>query len=269
MKLKNFIISTITTLVMLSCSDAVHTGLSSESAETEENLNADPANVLKDAGTWYNYNRRNIKLTENYTLLDTASNPIDREKFLQSLSSGNYVAFRLTTSDSSFRYKLYRLDSTVDKGVGLQVKQFGKDELKRYRMEGTEIPDFNFTDVNGKVYNKETTKGKVVIIKCWFIHCQACVEEMPALNAIVKYYKNRDDVLFLSLAFDTKEALKAFLTKTEFDYAVIPVDYEYLEKKLKVNEYPTQFIVGKNGKIAKIVTYYQDMVSVLKKELSK
>lgn len=260
MKLRSFIICSIIFIIVSSCSNTAHTA---------ENLNVNADSVLKDAGTWWNYNTHNIKLAENYTPLDTSSKVINKETFLQSLSTGEYVALRLKTIDSSLKYKLYKLSPDADKGIIALTRQFGKDGYKWYQMEGKEIPGFNFTDLNGKIYNRETTKGKIVILKCWFIHCQVCVEEMPALNAIVKQYENTNDVLFISLAFDSKEQLTAFLLKKKFDYAVIPNQEKYLIDTLRVNEFPTQFIISKTGKIAKVVTNYQDMVSVLKYELSK
>jgi thiol-disulfide isomerase/thioredoxin len=238
------------------------------SAYTQESPDVHPDVVLKDVSTWWNYNSHNIKLAEHYIPLDTSSKVISKENFLQFLATGEYIALRLKTVNSSLKYKLYKLNTDVDMGVSLQVRQFGKDQYKWYKMEGKEIPDFNFTDLNGNVYNRETTKGKIVVLKCWFIHCQPCIEEMPALNAIVKQHENKNDVVFISLAFDSKEELKSFLTKTKFSYAVIPVQRKYLDEKLSVNEYPTHFIVGKNGKIVKVVTAYRDMVSVLKHELS-
>jgi hypothetical protein len=55
-------------------------------------------------------------------------------------------------------------------------------EMAHFKMEGTPIPGFNFTDLNDKVYNQSTTRGKIVILKCWFIHCVACLKEFPELN---------------------------------------------------------------------------------------
>lgn len=246
-------------LLISSCSQTVN----------HENPAIDPELVLKDFRTWWDYNYRNIKLSENYTAFDTSLNPISKETFLKSLSSGEYVAFRLNTTDPLLKYKLYKLSPHTDSFTRAQAKQFGEDGYQKYKMEGTEIPDFNFTDLNGKVYNSETTKGKIVVLKCWFIHCTVCVQEMPALNAVVNEFKNRSDVLFISLAFDPKEKLEKFLATTKFNYAVIPVKQEYMQEKLKVTGYPTQFIINRRGSISKVITDYHDMISALKNELSK
>ncbi len=259
MKLNFYLICLFPVLLIFSCSRIPHS----------EIPNINPEAVLKDFQTWYNYNYYNIKLSENYTAFDTSSKSIGKETFLKSLASGEYVAFRLNTIDSSLKYKLYKLSPLIDYFIRAYARQFGKDGYQKYKMEGTELPDFNFTDLNGKVYNKETTKGKIVVLKCWFINCTLCVQEMPALNAVVKEYKNKKDVLFISLAFDSKEKLERFLTRTKFDYAIIPVQQKYLQEKLKVTGYPTQFIINRNGLISKVVSDYHDMISALKNELTK
>jgi cytochrome oxidase Cu insertion factor (SCO1/SenC/PrrC family) len=89
-------------------------------------------------------------------------------------------------------------------------------------MEGTKMSEFNFIDLNGKNYDKSSTKGKIVVLKCWFIHCVACVKEFPELNKLVDENKNRNDILFISLAMDSKQDLIKFLKTKEFKYNVIP-----------------------------------------------
>jgi thiol-disulfide isomerase/thioredoxin len=58
--------------------------------------------------------------------------------------------------------------------------------LKKVR----QIPDFSFKDLNGN-YKYESMKGKIVVIKCWYIHCAACIKEFPEVNNLVRKYKDR------------------------------------------------------------------------------
>ena len=99
-------------------------------------------------------------------------------------------------------------------------------------MEGRPLPGFNFVDLNGNVYNKDNCKGKIVVLNFWFIGCTACQEEMPDLNKIVASYKNRDDVLFISIAPNSTNDLKKFLEKTPFNYAAIPDKSYYVADTL-------------------------------------
>jgi thiol-disulfide isomerase/thioredoxin len=240
MKIINLSICLIAFFSILSCSKPI------------EKSNANPQLILKDFTSWWNYHSYNINLTANYIALDENSNVIERENFLKSLSSGKYVAFKLVTSDSTLKYKLHKLDAQADKNIGADMQHFADTHYQYFKMEDKPIPDFNFTDLNGKVYNTATTKDKIVVLKCWFIRCGTCVKEMPKLNEVVKKYQNREDIVFVSLAYDDEEKLKQFLTKTKFDYAVCYVPEQYFDEKLKISAYPTHIIVSKKGVISKV-----------------
>ncbi|MFV8268599.1 TlpA family protein disulfide reductase [Flavobacterium sp. GT2N3] len=73
----------------------------------------------------------------------------------------------------------------------------------------------HFEVSEGEIYNSETTRRKIIIFKFWFSHCQRSVQEMPNLNKLVR--KNRNNVVFLSLAFDKNENLKKILIMKRFN----------------------------------------------------
>ena len=234
-----------------------------------EQPNANPDTTLKTFDSWWTYNSYNINLSAKYTALDENSIAIDRESFLKLLSSGKYVAFKLGTSDSTLKYKLYKLDDSADKGIISIAKQFANAHYQYFKMEGKAIPDFNFTDLDGKIYNPETTKGKIVVLKCWFIGCFMCVKEMPKLNKVVKKYQNRENIVFVSLAYDNESKLRQFLKKTKFDYAVCYVPEQYINERLEITAYPTHIIISKKGVISKVTDNAEEMIGALENELLK
>jgi peroxiredoxin len=189
--------------------------------------------------------------------------------FLQAIASGEYLPLRLATTDSSIRYKLYHLTAAVPSDALSTLRYYGDTYYKYYKREGERLPAINYTDVNGKLYNEAALSGKILVLKCWFVHCAACVKEMPRLNRLQKEFGNRDDILFLSVAFDTREKLKAFLEKTAFNYAVIPVPESYIEDTLQVHVYPTHFIVNKKGIITKVADNADDLEDALHSQLAK
>ncbi len=136
-------------------------------------------------------------------------------------------------------------------------------------MEGKELPEYEFTDLNGKVYDKTSTKGKALLIKCWFIGCVACVKEFPELNKLVDEYKDRNDILFISLATDSKQDLTSFLNKKQFKYAVVPDKGKYMSDQLVVNAYPMHVLIDKKGKIVKITNSTDDIIPFIEKQTEK
>ena len=104
-------------------------------------------------------------------------------------------------------------------------------------------------------------------MKCWFIHCVACVREFPECNKLVDENANRKDILFISLASDSKKDLTKFLKTKQFKYAAIPETDNYMTAKLNIDEYPTHLLIDKTGKIIKVVNSIEELEPFLKKRL--
>lgn len=228
----------------------------------------DPVEILKNQSNFLKYYNEYLKLLEDFIALDSSSKVITKGDFFKQLSSGVYLPLRLTSNDSVW-YKLYKINIIVDDYIPTLIRSIGDLEYKHYEMEDKVLPKFNYVDLEGRIYNHETTMGKIVVIKFWFIRCQKCVEEMPALNKLVKLYKNRKDIVFLSLAFDKKNDLRNFLTQISFKYAVVADQEDYLMKDLNIAYYPTHVVINKSGMVVKVVNSYEYMERILSKEALK
>ena len=227
-----------------------------------------PKTLLKDFTTWYHYTSNNIHLSQNFIPLDTDSFKIDKATFLKKLMTGKVVAFNTSISQGIPVYQLYALHST-NKDIQSVIQQLAAIEMKNFKMEGRQLPEFSFTDLNVKNYNTASSRGKILVLKCWFIHCVACVREFPECNQLVDDYKGRNDVLFISLASDTKNELKTFLATQPFNYAVIPQMDNYMANQLEINMYPTHLLIGRDGKIVKVVNSIKELAPFLKAEIAK
>ncbi len=223
-----------------------------------------PDSILSSYANFYYYKTDHLKLSVPYKAYDTALQEISRELFLQQYASG-YLPLRLVSADSSIRYKLYKLPASVKPGVANAIAQYGEEQYKYFKREGEQYPVMAFTDINGTPYNKETTTGKTLVLKFWFIHCGVCVKEMPELNELQTKYSNRGDVQFISFAFDTADELRAFKKKTVFNYAVISVPESYMEG-LGIMSYPTHMIINKKGNISKVMGTVGELADALEVE---
>ena len=175
---------------------------------------------------------------------------------------------KIRRSDSVLCYQLYKAGGDVDKSIMETIKNKAQMAYRYLQFEGSHLPQFNFKDLNGNVYNSETTRGKIVVLNCWYIHCQACNEEMPELNKIVDQTKNSNDIVFIGLAFDKADSLKQFLKKKEFKYAIVPDKEKYLMSDLGIVYYPTHIIIDRQGRIRKVVDGgINEFISTLNNEL--
>ena len=76
-------------------------------------------------------------------------------------------------------------------------------------------------------------------------------------------YRNRKDVVFISLATDSKEKLNQFLAQKKFNYAVVADQTKFITKELNVSSYPTHLIIDSNGIIRKVVNKADEMILAL------
>jgi thiol-disulfide isomerase/thioredoxin len=228
--------------------------------------NVDFKAVEKDFLKWWTYHNNNIVLSSDFIAIDNSSKIIDKDAFLKNLTTGDFIPLKLSSKDSVTYYQLFKLDQTADKEISKTIKSTSTVLYNYFKMEGKHFPTFDFTDLKGIEYNNENTKGKIIVLKCWFIACHACVAEFPILNELVEKYHNRNDIIFISLAVDQKEELIQFLSKKAFSYSVVANQKQFISNDLGITGYPTHFIIDRKGIIKKVVNRAEEMMVALDAE---
>jgi len=231
-----------------------------------ETPEVDPIQIQKTYTDWLAYQSKNIMLSRDFTAFDPNSKEILKESFLNQLANENYIPIRLKSEDSKYYYKLFEIQPNSDTSIKATINQIGFDAHKNFEMEGTQFPKFSFKDLNGNLVTNESMRGKIIVIKCWYIHCTPCIREFPQVNRLADEYKDRKDILFISLAEDSPEKLKAFLAKRPLKYSVVPNMKIYMNEKLDLNAFPTHFILNKEGIIAKVLPNFESLEVALAKE---
>lgn len=236
------------------------------SAQPYGNPEVNPIQIQQKFMDWNAYQNKNIMLSRDFVALDADSKEITKEAFLNELTAGNYIPIRLQSDDSIYYYKLFKIEATSDSSIKATIVQTAFDAYKNFQMEGKPFPKFSFTDLEGNVVSNESMKGKIIVIKCWYIHCPMCIKEFPDVNRLANEYKDRSDILFVSLAEDTPEQLKTFLIKKPLSYLVIPNMKIYMNETLQLNAFPTHFILNKEGKIAKVLPNFESLKVALEQQ---
>ena len=116
------------------------------------------------------------------------------------------------------------------------------------RQEGTFVPKFDIPDIDAKWVNTEELKGKVIVLNFWFIGCVGCMDEIPKLSALADKFDGNDDVVFLAIANNTPQQLRAYLRANKFNYRHIGQGLA-LVKLFEFSGYPKNIVVGRDGKI--------------------
>jgi len=248
-------------IILLSCNNSI--------TARHEGPIQDPKYILSNFTNFWTYWYNDVRLSEDFISYDENDSVVTKDFFLKKILSGKYLPLKLKSNDSLNYYKLYQINKVSDSAITENIIRFGELYYQFFQMEGKPLPGFHFVDLNGNVYDSNTCKGKILVLNFWFIGCTACEREMPFLNKLVASYKNRNDVLFVGIAPDNENELKAFLEKKPFAYAIILDKSLYVTDTLNIQMFPTQMIVDKKGLIAKVPEDYKQVEIELKKELSK
>ena len=222
------------------------------------------SSLQTDQAKWWRYHKTNIDLTSDFVPLGEGGDSLPKKAFFEALLTGDYIALEKKSGGDQELYQLFKLTEGADEDISYTIAADSYRQYKHFTMEGKEFPDFSFTDMEGNIWSKEELKGKTLVVKTWFIRCKPCIEEMPQLNQLVEEYRDREDVVFLSLSLDTEEELQKFLSEKEFKYVVIPQQKSFIEDTLGFSIYPTHVVVNPSGKIRKVVNTAPEMIAALK-----
>lgn len=223
--------------------------------------------IIDSYKNWNNYTKENIDLMATFNPIDSKGTSIDKETFLTSLATGDYIAVK-SENQEALEYQLVALQASVNKRIKKSIVSKARIAHQYFKMEGEKLPVYDFVDLDGKSHNKAVKEGKITVLKSWFISCKICVEEFPELNELVDHYKD-DNIQFISLAFNEKEKLKKFLETKPFKYVTIPNQKAYMSKDLKLKQYPTHIIVDSNGVILKMVNNVNTLTTELERIVKK
>lgn len=113
---------------------------------------------------------------------------------------------------------------------------------------GKDLPEFKGLKTNNKMFSKTNLNNQITVINFWFENCPPCIAEMPELNKLVdKYAKN--GVRFIGITHDAPQTARQFQKQKSYRYEVISLTKTDIAK-LNINHgFPSNILVGKNGKI--------------------
>lgn len=106
---------------------------------------------------------------------------------------------------------------------------------------------FELTDLSGHKWNLDSLKGRVTLISFWATWCGPCRQELPLVQKLIEHYKDRPDVVLISMNMDDNPGLvEPFLKEHQLSMTVIPAS-GYISETLNVNGIPQNWIVDPQG----------------------
>ena len=113
---------------------------------------------------------------------------------------------------------------------------------------GDKFPAFSAMDIDGKRWNQEDVKGKVMVLNLWYSGCAPCRAEMPELST---WKSEMPDVMYFSATYESAEVARPIIEKQGINWTHL-VENTQFKEFIGSNGYPMTIIVDKAGVVSMI-----------------
>ena len=129
-------------------------------------------------------------------------------------------------------------------------------------------PNLVLTDLNGKILDTSSLKGKILVVNFWAAWCTPCADEVPQFISLQRKYENQGlQVIGISID-DSESELRDFYRKFGMNYPVIVGSQQIAQAYGGILGLPTTIIIDRDGTIQKKINGATDFAS-LEKEVVK
>lgn len=131
---------------------------------------------------------------------------------------------------------------------------------------GSYAPDFTLKDTNGKEYTLSSLRGKVVFVNFWATWCKSCKEEMPSMQTLYAYLKERNmpfEMLAISMdRVTTQKEIDPFVRGLGLTFPILLDPWGKTDGQYKLTGVPETYIINQEGRVVEKIIGPRDWTTI-------
>ena len=141
------------------------------------------------------------------------------------------------------RYYMHRVDA------GLSQAEPDEKVTLRFFRDPAVVPAFTAQDLDGRPISSADWRGKVTIVNFWATWCGPCRAEIPELIALQEKYRDRLQIIGVSVDEVSPDIVKRFVANQNMNYPVVMTTPEIQRAFPGVTALPTSFVVDREVRV--------------------
>ena len=131
-----------------------------------------------------------------------------------------------------------------------EVEDFKSPGMSRADLTGKPAANFKLAALDGKQYELEALRGKVVLLDFWATWCAPCRRDIPALEKLSQEFKEKGLVVLGLDVGEDRKTVEEFRKTAKVSYPMLLTTGADTPGAYQVTAYPTVVVVDRQGKIA-------------------
>ncbi|HUJ33170.1 MAG TPA: TlpA disulfide reductase family protein [Candidatus Acidoferrum sp.] len=123
------------------------------------------------------------------------------------------------------------------------------ERVVRFASNAIPAPPFLVADLNGNIISTADFHGKVVLLNFWATWCPPCREEIPEMIDLATRYKDRLQVIGVSMDDGPEDEVRDFAKQIGMNYPVVMWSREMVREYGGVPALPTSFVISPEGRV--------------------